>query len=129
MYLTKQEVLDLKADIIKDLDDFYYKGKKHIYVIQGEERIILLYAVDLLNKILIMLHNDNYIKEELFESMQNQDWIKYSFSSKSIWQEKRLKERLQIRPSKNVQITDMLWKQAEYLEHASDYIISMLEDI
>lgn len=126
MYITKQEVLDLKSDIVKDLDDFNYRGKKHVYVIQGEERITLLYALELLNKILQMLHKGNYIKDELLGALKEQDWIQYSFSSNSLWKEDKLRDRLQIK-SKKAKVSDMLWKQAEYLEQASWYIITRLD--
>lgn len=126
MYLTTKEVLDLKQEVQKDLDDFNYRGKKHVYVIQGDERITLLYAVELLNKILQMLHKGNYIKSELLEALKEQDWIRYSFSSNSLWKEDKLRDRLQIK-SKKAKVSDMLWKQAEYLEQASWYIITRLD--
>lgn len=126
MYLTTKEVLDLKQEVQKDLDDFNYRGKKHVYVIQGEERITLLYALELLNKILQMLHKGNYIKDELLEALKEQDWIRYSFSSNSLWKEDKLRDRLGIK-SKRAKVSDMLWKQAEYLEQASWYIITRLD--
>ena len=126
MYLTTKEVLDLKQEVQKDLDDFNYRGKKHVYVIQGEERITLLYVVELLNKILQMLHKGNYIKDELLGALKEQDWIRYSFSSNSLWKEDKLRDRLQIK-SKKAKVSDMLWKQAEYLEQASWYIITRLD--
>lgn len=126
MYLTTKEVLDLKQEVQKDLDDFNYRGKKHVYVIQGEERITLLYVVELLNKILQMLHKGNYIKDELLEALKEQDWIRYSFSSNSLWKEDKLRDRLQIK-SKKAKVSDLLWKQAEYLEQASWYIITRLD--
>lgn len=126
MYLTTKEVLDLKQEVQKDLDDFNYKGKKHVYVIQGEERITLLYTLELLNKILQMLHKGNYIKDELLGALKEQDWIRYSFSSNSLWKEDKLRDRLGIK-SKRAKVSDMLWKQAEYLEQASWYIITRLD--
>ena len=126
MYLTTKEVMDLKQEVQKDLDDFWYRGKKHVYVIQGEERITLLYVVELLNKILQMLHKGNYIKDELLGALKEQDWIRYSFSSNSLWKEDKLRDRLGIK-SKKAKVSDMLWKQAEYLEQASWYIITRLD--
>lgn len=126
MYLTTKEVLDLKQEVQKDLDDFNDEGKKYVYVIQGEERITLLYVVELLNKILQMLHKGNYIKSELLGALKEQDWIRYSFSSNSLWKEDKLRDRLGIK-SKKAKVSDLLWKQAEYLEQASWYIITRLD--
>lgn len=128
MYITKQEVLDLKREVQTELDDYVYIRKKHKLVIEGEERIVLLYTVELLDKILIMLKRGNYIKSELLDALRQQNWTYYSFSSKSLWSDKLLRKRLQIKPTKTIMVSDMLKIQAEYLEQASEYIISMLEE-
>ena len=102
MYITKQEVLDLKREVQTELDDYVYIRKKHKLVIEGEERIVLLYTVELLDKILIMLKRGNYIKSELLDALRQQNWTYYSFSSKSLWSDKLLRKRLQIKPTKTI---------------------------
>ena len=123
MYIKIQEVLNLQKEIQTCLDG---DKRSHTPAVHGENRIMLLYACDLLYKLEHMLEKGQYKKDRLLTALDNQDWMEYSFSSKSLWTDKALRKRLQIRPSKKILITDMLKMQAGYLEQASDYIVARL---
>lgn len=128
MYITKKEVLDLRNEVQTELDDFTYgRANKHIMTVQGEDRIILLYVVDLLKRLEQMLKRGNYEKSRIFGALKEQDWMWYS-CHRSLHSDRLLRERLGIKPNKNILITRMLAMQARYLENASNYIIQRLED-
>lgn len=127
MYLTTKEVLDLKSDVMRDLDDFEYgRGHKRIPILQGEDRTIMLYVLDLLDKILKMLKRGNYDKSRILEALECQDWVWYSHYKKALWSERLLKERMQMKPTKKIKYRDLILMQAKYLERASQYIIDVL---
>ena len=123
MYIKIQEVLDLTKEVQNYLDG---DKRSRTPAVHGENRIMLLYLLDILDKIKSMLKKGQYNRDRLLTALEQQDWMKYSFSSKSLWTDKALRQRLQIRPSRKITVTDMLKMQAGYLEQASDYIVTRL---
>lgn len=127
MYLTTQEVLNLRNEVQAELDDFDYgRANKHIYKIQGPDRIMLLYVVDLLNKLLKMLKRGQYKRVRLMDAFRQQDWVWYSCHKKAIYSEVPLKERLGYKPSRKIKYYKLIAEQAYYLEWASNYIVDRL---
>lgn len=127
MYITIKEVLDLKSEVQHELDDFEYgRGADRVPTIKGEDRIILQYVIDLLIKLEKMLKRGNYEKSRLLDALKNQDWSWYSFNDKSLWTEKALRKRLNIK--RKMDGYDLLLLQSKYLEKAGAYIIARLED-
>lgn len=129
MIVTKQQLLDLRNEVQKDLDDYVYVRKKHKLVITGEHRIMLQYVVDILNKLLQYLKTDTCNMEAIRCTLTEQNWKTYSYSGKSMCSEKQLYKRLQLKPSKKRTIIDLLDIQAEFLEKAAFYILTRLEEL
>ena len=94
-----------------------------------EYKIVLLYTLDLLYAIKCKVKKvGSYPASNIIHNLKNQDWWYYSFSSNSLYRVQDLQIRLQIKPRKNIRITDMLEMQAMYLYKASRYLIDLLEE-
>ena len=128
MYITRKEVLDLRNEVQTELEEFEYgRAKKHIYNIQGEDRIMLLYVIDLLDKILKMLERGEYYRSRILDALQSQDWVWYSYNKKALYSEKLLKKRFNMKETKKIKYMNLICKQAGYLQNASAYIVQRLE--
>jgi hypothetical protein len=136
VYLTKEELMGLKKIIREDLDEKEttgsgrYKKKRGDYVpvIQGNERIMLLYALDIINKLLSMLNKGDYSKDRILYALVHNDWKAHSLENKALSTERLLRDRLGIKPSKKHGLTYLKIVQAYYLQSAANYVADMLTD-
>lgn len=126
-YITHKQIVELKNGIQNDLDDYTRKGRKIVYNVTGEWRVILLYALDILERIRRMImKNGKYHVSSIVQALRSQDWYRYSLGGKSLSSEKA-RERIGLK--KSMPMLDVLYEQGAILQKAGFYVITLLEEV
>lgn len=126
-YITQGHIISLKKDIQRDLDEYKRDGRKVKYVITGEWRIILMYAIEILERIRqkIMKYGP-FLLDDLLDMLSRQNWYKFSLEGYSLSSDKA-RERLGLR--KTMSTVDVLYEQGAMLRKAGFYVRTLIEGV
>ena len=128
MLLRKEVLLEfirISEEENQEMEEFKKKGKgRYVPELKRNYYIINLYTIHICKRLIRMLERGDYSTERIIQSLECQDWSRYSykygFDSEEI--------RKILGKSKSIKVTELLDYQTVYLKYAAKRIIDYIEE-